>query len=97
MAFRWVPAGKLKVGDLLYPPACTFFEIDVMLRDAADAVANVRVLGDGRVEVATVDKGVSDVVLALTAEYEADEFVPVVDEATVEAWIEAALEELTCW
>jgi hypothetical protein len=62
---------------------------------AADALAIVRPLGDGGVQVATVDKSASGLVPTLTGGYEAAEFVPVVDEATVEAWIEEALEELT--
>ena len=97
MGFRWVPAGRLKRGDLLYWPAYTAFEGDAMLRDAADAVASVRPLGYGRVEVAVVDKSASGIVLTLTGEYGADEFVPVVDDSTVEAWIDKALEELTRW
>lgn len=36
-------------------------------------------------------------VVALTGEYESDAFVHVVDETTVQGWIDKAVEELTRW
>ncbi|HUP99999.1 MAG TPA: hypothetical protein VM093_06005 [Aeromicrobium sp.] len=94
MGFRWVAVGRLKAGDLLYWPAYTSFDGDVMLRDAAEAVADVQRLGDSRVQVMIIDKSASGVVLTLTGEYEEDELVPIVDEATVQIWIDEAVEEL---
>lgn len=96
MGFHWVPAANLRAGDLLYWPGYSSFEGDVMQRDAAEAVAEVRCVGTDQIEVVMIVKSsTSGVVITLTGEYEADDLLPVVDPDVVERWIAEAVDDLT--